>query len=81
MVHTGALGALLTLSPIAWYPAYATTAAAYGLSALEDQQLGGLLMWVPAGSVYVVCGLALAGRWIGRRGPSTLAVGQRQASS
>jgi putative membrane protein len=65
MVHTGALGALLTLSPGAWYPSYAATAPAFGLTAIEDQQLGGLVMWVPAGLVYVICGLVLAVGWIG----------------
>ena len=67
MVHTGALGALLTLSPAVWFAAYAATAPAFGLAALEDQQLGGLVMWVPAGLVYVVTGLVLAARWLGRR--------------
>jgi cytochrome c oxidase assembly factor CtaG len=65
MVHTGALGALLTVSPVAWYAAYATTTPAFGLDAVEDQQLGGLIMWVPAGLVYVGFGLAMAARWLG----------------
>jgi len=64
MVHTGALGALLTLSPSTWYPSYAESAPAFGLEPLEDQQLGGLVMWVPAGLAYVVCGLVLAARWL-----------------
>src|SRR5437870_5236938 len=38
MLHTGALGALLTLSPAAWYAAYRTTTTAFGLEPLEDQQ-------------------------------------------
>lgn len=66
MVHTGALGALLTLSPVAWYPCYAQSADAFGLDALEDQQLGGLVMWIPAGLIYVACGLVLASSWIGK---------------
>jgi putative membrane protein len=64
MVHTGALGALLTLSPIVWYPDYLMTTAALGIDALEDQQLGGLLMWVPAGFAYLATGLAMAAQWI-----------------
>ncbi len=63
MLHSGALGALLALSPQAWYGAYADGTLAFGLSALEDQQLGGLVMWVPAGLVYLAAGLALAARW------------------
>ena len=30
---------------------------------VEDQQLGGLIMWVPGGTAYVIAALALAGRW------------------
>jgi putative membrane protein len=67
MIHTGALGALLTLSPVAWYPSYATRTLAFGLDPLEDQQLGGLIMWIPAGAAYVVCGLATVARWLQRR--------------
>jgi len=66
MIHTGALGALLTLSPVGWYPAYATRTLAFGLDPLEDQQLGGLIMWIPAGAAYVACGLATAARWLQR---------------
>ena len=66
MIHTGALGALLTLSPVAWYPAYATRTLGFGLDPLEDQQLGGLIMWIPAGTAYIACGLATAARWLQR---------------
>jgi putative membrane protein len=62
MLHTGALGALMTFSSNVWYGFYGTSALRWGLSALEDQQLGGLIMWVPGGAVYLVVGLALAGR-------------------
>jgi putative membrane protein len=75
MMHTGALGALLALSPVAWYPHYLVTTAALGWDAIEDQQLGGLVMWVPAGLAYLGAGLALAWRWLGA--PSTLVAVQR----
>ncbi|GAA4330409.1 hypothetical protein GCM10023144_18070 [Pigmentiphaga soli] len=68
MVHTGALGALLTLSPTLWYPAYGDSAAALGFDPLEDQQLGGLVMWVPAGIAYLATGLAVAARALNRGG-------------
>lgn len=70
MLHTSALGALLTFAPSAWYAPYAA-GGAFGLSPLEDQQLGGLVMWVPGGFAYVAAGLALAWRWL-RRGPAAL---------
>ena len=67
MVHTSALGALLTLAPGLWYPSYAETTAAWGVSPLQDQQLGGLVMWVPGGLAYVIGGLAVAAQWLVRR--------------
>jgi cytochrome c oxidase assembly factor CtaG len=63
-MHTSALGALLTFSGAAWYPAYAGPAAAWGLTPLEDQQLAGLIMWVPAGISYLVAALALMAAWM-----------------
>lgn len=61
-MHTAALGALLTLSSVPWYPVYAVSAAALGIDPLEDQQLGGLVMWVPGGLAYLAATLALAAR-------------------
>jgi putative membrane protein len=63
-VHTSILGALLTFAPSVWYPAYAPGTRAWGLSPLEDQQIGGLIMWVPAGVVYLAAGLALFAAWL-----------------
>src|SRR4051812_23143924 len=63
-VHSGLLGALITLTRTLWYPAYETTTAPWGLTPLEDQQLGGLIMWVPACSVYILAGLALFAGWL-----------------
>jgi putative membrane protein len=70
MMHTGALGALFTFSESVWYPAYGDSAwHAFGLTPLEDQQLGGLIMWIPGGLVYVVAGLALMAGWLRQRSP------------
>jgi cytochrome c oxidase assembly factor CtaG len=63
--HSSVLGALLTFAPRAWYPTYAATTQLWSLSPLEDQQLGGLIMWVPAGALLLVLGLALFAAWIG----------------
>ncbi|MBD8530725.1 MULTISPECIES: cytochrome c oxidase assembly protein [unclassified Massilia] len=65
MAHTGALGALLTWSGIVWYPSYIGAGEAFGMDALEDQQLGGLIMWVPGGLAYLIAGLALVAKWLG----------------
>jgi choline dehydrogenase-like flavoprotein len=36
------------------------------MTLLEDQQLAGLMMWIPAGVVYVVTALILLGVWLQR---------------
>ena len=64
-VHTGALGALLTFAPRIFYPLYAARAKHMHVDPLEDQQLGGLLMWVPFGVVLIVAGLAMFAAWLG----------------
>jgi cytochrome c oxidase assembly factor CtaG len=63
-IHSGVLGALLAVAGSAWYPSYAGLTASWGLTPLEDQQLGGLIMWIPAGLVYLVAGLALFVGWL-----------------
>jgi len=63
-MHTGVLGALITLSHRLWYPAQATGAAAWGLTPMQDQQLAGLVMWVPGGLLYVVAMSALFVAWL-----------------
>jgi putative membrane protein len=62
--YTTALGALLTIAPKPWYSVYDTTTTAWGLTPLEDQQLGGLVMWVPGGIVYTAAGLWLFAKWL-----------------
>jgi putative membrane protein len=63
-MHSGLLGALITLTGTVWYPTYTKTAPAWGLTPLEDQQLGGLIMWIPAGLVYLFAGLMLMAGWM-----------------
>jgi putative membrane protein len=63
-VHTSVLGALLTFAPTVWYTPYASTAPEWGLTALQDQQLGGLIMWVPAGVLLVIVALILFAKWL-----------------
>jgi putative membrane protein len=60
-VHTSVLGALITFANRAWYvPVFSGSPA----EALQDQQLGGLIMWVPGSMVYVVAGLVLFLQWV-----------------
>ena len=63
-ILTGALGALLAFAPDLWYTAYAATTGAWGLTPLDDQQLGGVIMWVPGGGTYLIAALALFAAWL-----------------
>lgn len=59
-VVTGALGALMAFSDSPWYAGYARLARApFGLSPAEDQQIAGLIMWVPGGLVHAIAALLL----------------------
>jgi putative membrane protein len=64
ILHTSVLGALLTFAPRPWYSSYVVTAPAWHLSALEDQQIGGLIMWIPAGTLLLVVALILLVKWM-----------------
>ena len=78
-LHSGLLGALLTFARRVWYPSYLQTTDAWGLTALEDQQLGGLIMWIPAGLVYIIAGLALFAGWLREAERRSVANGFPQA--
>lgn len=65
VVHTGILGAMVTFARTPLYPIYAAPAAAHGIDQLVDQQRAGLLMWIPAGIVMTLLGLALFAAWLG----------------
>jgi cytochrome c oxidase assembly factor CtaG len=61
----GALGALMSLSQSPWYSAYAAMGVSgIGLDPTTDQQLAGLIMWIPGGVVHGAAALALLYRWL-----------------
>lgn len=63
VVQMGMLGALLTFATEPLYPPHFGTTLSFGLTPHEDQQLGGLIMWVPAALPYLAAALFLfAGR-------------------
>lgn len=61
-LHSGLLAALLTFAPRPLYPIYAQTVGSWGLTPLSDQQLAGVIMWVPVGFVYLAAILWRIGR-------------------
>ena len=64
-LHSALLGALLTVAPSTWYRSYEATSALRRIDALADQQLAGLVMWIPSGVIFVFIGLALLAAWLG----------------
>lgn len=62
ILHSGLLGALLTFSTRLWYPVFGAGPLVWGVTPMEDQQLAGLIMWVPMGLILAIIGLWL---WLG----------------
>lgn len=58
----GMLGAILTFAPAALYAVHGMAPFEWGLTPLWDQQLGGLIMWVPAGIPYAIAAVLVVRR-------------------
>jgi putative membrane protein len=56
-MQMGLLGAVLALAGHPLFFAHLTTTAPWGLTALQDQQLGGTLMWVPGIALFLYVAL------------------------
>jgi putative membrane protein len=54
-----ALGLLMTVARTVWYPVYGT-----GATALEDQQLAGVVMWAVGNTIYLIAAVALFAAWL-----------------
>lgn len=67
-IVSGALGAFMAFAPSPWYEGYARLGLSpFGLTPAEDQQLAGLLMWVPGGLVHAGAALILIRRMLSPR--------------
>lgn len=58
------LGALLIFSSVPWYEAYVNTAPLWNLTPLQDQQLAGIIMWLPGGLLYLAATLLFFVYWL-----------------
>jgi putative membrane protein len=52
MIPNFTLAAFLTFAQSAWYPTYAESVLRHGFTAIEDQQLGGVVMWIPGSFIF-----------------------------
>lgn len=64
LMQSGALGAVLMFARSPWYPVHAEGAREWGVTLLGDQQLAGLIMWIPAGFIYVAAAALLFLKWM-----------------
>jgi putative membrane protein len=60
------VGAFITLASEPLYPFYVAAPRVWGLSPLADQQIGGLIMWVPGGLVFWLAMSVVWFRWAAR---------------
>jgi putative membrane protein len=58
------LAAVITFANRVLYPFYGHAAQVWGLTPLADQQLGGVLMWVPAHLIFLVTILIVVYDWL-----------------
>ncbi len=65
-VQLSVVGALITLADGVLYPFYETAPRVWGLSPLADQQIGGLIMWVPGGLIFWLAMTVVWFRWAAR---------------
>lgn len=63
-LQSGILGALMTFTTEPWYSYYTPLVKAWGLTALQDQQLAGLIMWMPGGTVFSLLTIGYFGAWL-----------------
>jgi putative membrane protein len=75
MIHTSVLGALMALAPRVLYATQTADSTGWGLTPLQDQQLAGIVMWIPAGTIYAGAALTFIALWIGGSGAATIRVG------
>jgi putative membrane protein len=64
LIQSGLLGALMTFAAQPWYPAYAPLVPPWGLTPLQDQQLAGLIMWIPGGALFTLLTIGYFAAWL-----------------
>jgi cytochrome c oxidase assembly factor CtaG len=63
-LQSSGLGGLLTFSTATWYPVYISTSEKLGVSPLADQQIAGMIMWLPEMAIYIVGALIMLKGWL-----------------
>jgi putative membrane protein len=64
ILQSGILGALMTFSSRPWYSYYTTLVTSWGITPLQDQQLAGLIMWIPGGAIFTLLDIGYFAAWL-----------------
>jgi putative membrane protein len=64
VLQSSVLGALMTFTSQPWYPYYAGSVAPWGFTPLQDQQLAGLIMWMPGGAIFTLLTILYFAAWL-----------------
>jgi cytochrome c oxidase assembly factor CtaG len=64
MISSSILGAIFTFAPTVSYPFYGDAPQWFGISPMTDQQLAGLIMWIPGAGIFFVAILVVFGAWL-----------------
>jgi putative membrane protein len=65
------IGIIITYSDAVLYPAYQTAPRLWGISPMEDQLIGGLIMWIPGGLIFLGVLSSIFFRWAAREADDT----------
>jgi cytochrome c oxidase assembly factor CtaG len=61
------VGATIAYSTAVFYSYYESVPRIWGLSVLEDQMLGGVIMWIPGSMMFIIAALILLARMFGAK--------------
>jgi putative membrane protein len=64
MISSSILGAIFTFAPNIAFPFYGPAPLAFGLTPMTDQQLAGLIMWVPGSGIFFIAILVVFAAWL-----------------
>jgi putative membrane protein len=66
----------ITYSDNLLYPAYASAPRLWGITPMDDQLIGGLIMWIPGGLVFFAVISVIFFRWQARGAEDSVASAQ-----
>ncbi|MEX0762434.1 MAG: cytochrome c oxidase assembly protein [Dehalococcoidia bacterium] len=79
-MHGAAFAAIMTLAQVPWYSHYMAEAPAWGVSAIDDQQLAGAIMWIPGKIAHLFAVITLLLAWFRKAARQEIRDGRPEVS-